>query len=282
MPTLQRHFKPAGALARLPRRFSAFHDAARRLPSPPSEARRGPGPEGFQAAKGRFPREAGFSAGWRLALRSTRRLFYAATVALTAGCSGLMSPTVDLATPEPSPIEVRAMKIAQVERTGFAFCQDCPMATRKTLYLVLDADSDDAAARALARVRDALTRRTPSRARLELVADGQADAEAGSVRWVMYAVAGNPRDPDLKAQLRDLVQRHPRSTYRIFGTADSSSAMAQLANELETAGVPEARLGKSVLQREHVPDEILGRSRKQDDGTARDQRLLVIEPAKPQ
>lgn len=280
MPQLTRISTLNGALARLPRRFSAFHDAVRRLPTPPSEARRGPSPEGFQAAKGRFPREAGFSAGLSWAGSATRWALYGGIALTAAACSGLTSPPQNLSDTEPPAVGLRAMKLAQVDSADYVFCQSCPVPTTKTLYLVIDAGSDDAAARALARIREALKKRGQPKANLEQIDSGPGRPEEGEPAWVMYAVRGNPRDGQLVEQLTQLVKKHPRSTYRIFGDPDAREAMTHLAKVLTGAGVPAIRMGKNVMQREHVPEEVLGRrddTRKARSSDA-DQRLLVIEP----
>lgn len=277
--------QPQGAQVRLPRRFSAFHDAARRLPSPPSEARRDPSPEGFQAAEGRFPRAAGFSAGWSSACGLTRVLLAGTTALGLAACSMLTSPTPAPSKPAAPEVAVHAMKLAQAEAADFVFCHACPATTAKTLYLVVDATSDDPAARALARIREALRKRGGGAARLEQIDRSSDDTAAGVPAWMLYAVVGDPMDKDLARQLGDLVRAHPRSKFRIFGTTAMSRDMQQLATALQRAGLPRKQMGSHLLQRDHVPDEILQARPKGAGGSGIDPgptdgstKLLVTEP----
>ena len=180
---------------------------------------------------------------------------------------------------------MHAMKLAQADTTDFVFCQACPATTPKTLYLVVDATSEDPAARALARIREALRKRGGGAARLEQVDRSSDEVAAGVPAWMLYAVVGDPMDKDLARQLGDLVRAHPGSKFRIFGTTAMSRDMQQLATALQGAGLPRKQMGAHILQRDHVPDEILqarpkgDRASEIDRGpTNRSTKLLVTEP----
>jgi hypothetical protein len=170
-----------------------------------------------------------------------------------------------------TPVDITPIQIGQ--KLGvFGFCRDCPPPTEKQIYPAIDANSPDAATRALARLRAQLASDGPKTGRqgdllfrqIPPISNGGRITDNGlqngadvEPRWVIFALMGAPDDPTMQAEFTRVVRRFPGSSFHFFADASSLSQMDAFESLLHTVGDPKALTTTSLLQTNHRSDERL-------------------------
>jgi hypothetical protein len=258
------------------------------------------GPEGAsQAAEGGFqgglkatflPRRlrSGVSSVGEGLTRAVARVAGGSLLAVAlAACSQLPGFMQSTPEPVPPPAQLQLKPIQVVQRVGkFGYCTDCPAVTPKRVFLAVNANSDDAAERALARLRDALTKRGnggkpgtgPLIEQIEPAAAAMTpkSGSKSQQRWVIFALLGDPGDHGMQKALAGVVTEFKGSSFHLLAEPGQEPQMAAFRGLLRSSGIGDGSMTSSIVQAEHRIDAAVAAPGTDGRGAATKTKMLVI------
>ena len=208
----------------------------------------------------------------------------ASMAVLLAACGQLpefMTPKEEAPaeTPAPPPAPMQLKPLQVVQRIGkFGFCSECPAVTQKRVFLAINANSDDAAERAMARLRDALEKRAPGAKTGEGALIERVGATSGKAKepWIIFALIGDPSDAAMQKALSTVVAEFKGSSFHLLAEPSQDAQLAAFQGLLRKSGVPDAMMTAAIIQAEHRVDAAVAAPGTKDLATLGRPKMLVI------